>query len=176
MTNEPARQPDGGGTYLRGGPGEPTLLITDHVSDREARYRQQLREVQDREIKDLLAKVERTAVARRFTQPPSPAEVALEQARGEAWVASAMRSREEPARLAKQQEELEAWAASADPVRQGAQRGRAGARAGARRRVRGPEPCRGQGGLQLVPRQRRRLRGARLVTRSWPGRPPAPRG
>jgi hypothetical protein len=117
MTNEPARQPDGGGEYLRGGPGEPTLLVTDHVSDREARYRQQLREVQDREIKDLLAKVERTAVERRFAPPPSPAEVALEQARGQAWIAKVKDGWEEPARLDQQQAELEAWALEAELAR-----------------------------------------------------------
>jgi hypothetical protein len=113
MTNDPARQPDGGGEYLRGGPGEPTLLITDHVGDGEQRYRQQLREVQDREIKDLLAKIERAAVERRHAPPLSPEQRALEAARGAAWIAEAKARREEPARLARQQEELEAWATKA---------------------------------------------------------------
>jgi hypothetical protein len=113
MTDNPARQPDGGGEYLRGGPGEPTLLISDHVSDHEQRYRQQLREVQDREIKDLLAKIERAAVERRHAPPLSPEQRALEAARGAAWLAEVKRSREEPALLDRQQRELEAWAAKA---------------------------------------------------------------
>jgi hypothetical protein len=113
MSENPPRQPDGGGEYLRGGPGEPTLLISDHVSNREQRYRQQLREVQDREIKSLLDKIERTAVERQFAPSISPEQAALEAARGEAWVASVKARREEPARLAQQQEELEAWAAKA---------------------------------------------------------------
>jgi hypothetical protein len=109
MTNDPARQPDGGGEYLRGGPGEPTLLISDHVSDHDQRYRQQLREVQDREIKDLLARIERAAVERRHAPPLSPEQRTLEAARGAAWLAEVKRSREEPALLDRQQRELEAW-------------------------------------------------------------------
>jgi hypothetical protein len=109
MTNDPARQPDGDGEYLRAA-GEPTLLVNDHVSDREHRYREQLKQVEDREIKDLLAKIERTAVERRFPKPVSPEQQALESAQGAAWIAEAKARREEPARLAQQQAELEAWA------------------------------------------------------------------
>ena len=113
MTNDSGRQPDGGGQYLRGGPGEPTLLVSDHVSDHEQRYRQQLREVQDAEIKSLLDRIERAKAERRSAPPLSPEQRALEAARGAAWVASVKARREEPARLAQQQEELEAWAAKA---------------------------------------------------------------
>jgi hypothetical protein len=123
MTENPARQPDGDGEYLRGGGGEPTLLVTDHIGDREQRYRQQLREASDREIKDLLAKIERASVARQSPRPLSPEQRALEAARGAAWLAEVKRSREEPALLAQQQRELEAsltkamaeLAARADP-------------------------------------------------------------
>jgi hypothetical protein len=110
MKNDSVTQPDGGGEYLRGGGGEPTLLVTDHVGDREQRYRQQLREASDREIKDLLARIERAAVERRSAPPMSPEQRALAAARSDAWLASVKRAREEPARLAQQQRELEAWA------------------------------------------------------------------
>jgi hypothetical protein len=115
MTDDPTTQqlPDGDDVLLRGPVGEPTLRISDHVDNREQRYRQQVREVQDREIKDLLDKIERAAGERRFAKPVTPAQRALEAARGAAWMAEAKRRREEPARLAQKQEELEAWATKA---------------------------------------------------------------
>src|SRR6266540_1269910 len=64
MSDIPAGQrlPDGNDLFLRGGPGAPTLRISDHYGDRELRYREQLRVIQDQEIKDLLAKVEQREI------------------------------------------------------------------------------------------------------------------
>jgi hypothetical protein len=106
------RLPDGGDVFLRGGLGVPTLRISDHYEDRELRYRQQLREVKDAEIKDLLAKVEKAETVRRMTPP-------LRVGQLKAAVA-AMQARRENERFERRADALElplleAWAAANAP-------------------------------------------------------------
>jgi hypothetical protein len=105
------RLPDGGDVFLRGGLGVPTLRISDHYEDRELRYRQQLREVKDAEIKDLLAKVEKAETVRRM--PP----LRVGQLKAAVAAMQARRENEQFERRADALELplLEAWAAANAP-------------------------------------------------------------
>ncbi len=107
MSDIPAGQrlPDGNDLFLRGGPGAPTLRISDHYGDRELRYREQLRVIQDQEIKDLLAKVEQREIELQRATP-----IPLEELRTGtlANMALAQHEREEKARPFAELAELEA--------------------------------------------------------------------